>query len=520
MNNRDLLLTVDNGTQSLKAMVFDLDGRLLTKEAVVFGKPYFSKQPGWAEQDPDFFWQALCQASQKLWQHHPTLKERIAGVCLTTQRGTIVCVDRKGKPVCPAILWLDQRKTYGQPPLSGVWGIVFYLLRARDTIAFFQAEAKVNWIRTHQPFIWKKIHKILLLSGYLNYKLIGRFMDSIGSQVGYLPFDYKQLKWAPDWDWKWKCLGMHRSLLPDLLPPGQILGTVCAQASDASGIPAGLPVLAGAADKACEVIGSGSLTPAIGCLSFGTTATINVTHKKYIEAVPFLPPYPSAVPGYHLIEVQVYRGYWMVNWFKEEFGFPECQKAALEGIDPEKLFDNLIDNVPPGSMGLILQPYWTPGIKLPGPEAKGAIIGFGDVHTRAHIYRSILEGLAYALREGKDRIEKKTGIPISSLRISGGGSQSRHAMQLTADIFGLPTIRPHIYETSGLGAALDAAVGLGFYPDFVSAVKAMTHLGDVFEPHIQTHRIYDALYKDVYKKMYKRLKPLYERIREITGYPL
>ena len=170
-------------------------------------------------------------------------------------------------------------------------------------------------------------------------------------------------------------------------------------------------------------------------------------------------------------------------------------------------------------MGLMLQPYWTPGLKMPGPEAKGAVIGFGDIHTRAHLYRSILEGLAYALREGKERIEKRSGTAINALRVSGGGSQSRSALQLTADIFGLPTGRPHIYETSGLGAAIDAAVGLGLHPDFKSAVDAMTHVGEVFEPDPQNHTLYDALYHDVYQKMYRRLKPLYERIREITGYP-
>jgi len=125
----------------------------------------------------------------------------------------------------------------------------------------------------------------------------------------------------------------------------------------------------------------------------------------------------------------------------------------------------------------MLQPYWTPGIKVPGPEAKGAMIGFGDVHTRAHMYRAILEGLAYALREGKERIEKRSGVAITELRISGGGSQSDAAMQLTADIFGLPTSRPHIYETSGLGAAIDAAVGLGLHPDFDTAIRAMTRIG-------------------------------------------
>jgi len=334
-----------------------------------------------------------------------------------------------------------------------------------------------------------------------------------------IPFDYKGLRWAPDWDWKWKVLPVERELLPELIPPGQTLGSISRKAAEETGIPEGLPLIAAAADKACEVIGSGSLEPSIGCLSYGTTATINVTSRKYVEAVPLLPPYPSAVPDYYAIEVQIYRGFWMVSWFKKEFGYLEEREASLQGVTPETLFDKLVDDIPPGSMGLVLQPYWTPGVKLPGPEAKGAIIGFGDVHTRGHIYRAILEGLGYALREGKERIEKRTHIPIKSLRVSGGGSQSRNAMQLTADIFGLPTARPHIYETSGLGAAIDIAVGLGLHSDFESAVKTMTHVGEVFEPNRENQELYEQLYNDVYQKMYKRLKPLYERIREITGYP-
>ena len=518
MITKDLILAIDNGTQSLKALIFDLEGRLLSKEMVPF-TPYFSDQPGWAEQDPEVFWQTLCQACQMLWQRKDVDKSRIAGVALTTQRATVVNVDQKGKPLRPAILWLDQRKTYGLPPVGGIWGAIFSVAGLRKTVAYLQEEAEANWIRTYQPEIWEKTHKYLLLSGYLTYRLIGEFVDSVGSQVGYIPFDYKRQRRSASWDWKWRVLPFEPTLLPELKPPGQILGGITAAASEATGIPEGLPLVAAAADKACEVIGSGSLASHIGCLSYGTTATINVTHKKYIEPIPLLPAFPSAIPGYYAVEVQVYRGYWMVNWFKQEFGHPELQEAAKQGLEPEALFDKLVDDIAPGSMGLMLQPYWTPGLKSPGPEAKGAIIGFGDVHTRAHLYRSILEGLAYALREGKERIERRSGTPITSLRISGGGSQSRNAMQLSADIFGLPTAKPHVYETSGLGAAIDAAVGLGLHEDFKSAVKNMTHVGEVYEPDQKNQRLYDALYHDVYKKMYKRLKPLYERIREITGYP-
>jgi len=147
------------------------------------------------------------------------------------------------------------------------------------------------------------------------------------------------------------------------------------------------------------------------------------------------------------------------------------------------------------------------------------VIGFGDVHTRAHLYRALLEGLSYGLREGADRISQRSHEPIEQIRVTGGGAVSDPAVQLTADIFGLPAIRPHVIETSGLGAAIDAAVGLGLHPTFETAIAAMTRPGESFEPNPTNQLIYDELYQRVYLRMYSQLKPLYEEIRDITGYP-
>jgi sugar (pentulose or hexulose) kinase len=518
---RDLILAIDYGTQSVRALVFDLQGNLVAKSRVPI-ESYFSLHPGWAEQHPQYFWENLVLACQQLWEKDTpgaSLRERIAGMALTTQRSTLINLDENGKPLRPAIVWLDQRRTLGQKPVGGWWGLAFRLAGMTETVAYLQAEAEANWIRTHQPEIWAQTEKYLYLSGYLLYRLTGRYIDSVGSQVGYMPFDYKGLRWAGASDWKWQAVPMNPKVLPELVPPSGLLGEITSEAARETGIPAGLPVIAAAADKACEVIGAGCLEPHIGCLSYGTTATINTTHRRYIEVIPLIPPYPAAVPGAYSLEMQIYRGYWMVSWFKQEFGRHEQILADEQGIEAEELFDNLVNSVPPGSMGLILQPYWSPGLKVPGPEAKGAIIGFGDVHTRAHLYRAILEGLAYALREGKERSERRSKIPITELRVSGGGSQSDAALQLTADIFGLQTARPHLYETSGLGAAIDATVGLGMHPDFDTAVAEMTRVSRVFEPDLANHRIYDELYKNVYVQLYRRLKPLYEQIREITGYP-
>jgi len=310
----DYILALDNGTQSV---------------------PYVSPKPGWAEQDPEYYWHSLCQACHALWQQTDVPREAIAGVALTTQRATMVNVDATGRPLRPAIVWLDQRRTEGLKPVGGIWGLLFRLAGMSETVAYLQAEAEANWIRTHQPDIWRKTHKYLLLSGYLTYRLTGRFVDSVGCQVGYLPFDYKRRSWARAWDWKWRAVPMDPSLLPELVPPAAPLGSITGPASEATGIPKGLPLIAAAADKACEVIGAGGLYPHIGCLSYGTTATINTTHRRYIEVIPLIPPYPSAVPGHYSLEIQIYRGFWMVSWFKEEFGHLERWLANERGVEPD-----------------------------------------------------------------------------------------------------------------------------------------------------------------------------------------
>jgi sugar (pentulose or hexulose) kinase len=509
------VLAIDCGTQSIRALVFDPKGNLAAVSRVPI-EPYYSTAPGLAEQDPQVFWNALCQACQKLWDSGKISKESLAAVSLTTQRSTVINVDSNGKPLRPAIVWLDQRQAQEIPPVKGFWGFAFKLAGAQPTVEYLQRECEANWIVHNQPEIWKKTHKYLYLSGYLTYLLTNRFVDSIGSQVGYMPFDYKTQSWASKNHWYWQALAIEPEKLPDLVAVGQSLGKISPEAAQTTGIPEGLPLIAAAADKACEVLGAGSLEPNVACLSYGTTATINTTHHKYIEIIPLIPPYPAAVPDLYNMELQIYRGYWMVSWFKHEFGLPEQNLADEAGIEPENLFDDLVNSVPPGSQGLVLQPYWSPGLRNPGPEARGAIIGFSDVHTRAHIYRAILEGLAYALREGKERTEKRSKVTIDQIRVAGGGSQSDAAMQLTADIFGLPVSRPHLYEASGLGAAIDAAVGVGLHPDFTTALKSMTRLGQTFIPDYKAHQVYDQLYNEVYLHMYNRLQPFYKAMQHIT----
>ncbi len=513
----DLILAIDAGTQSIRAGLVDLTGTIhgFVKTPI---EPYFSKQPGWAEQDPEYYWQQLCETTQQLLADEPDRRERIVAVTLTTQRATMLNLDRDGQPLRPAIVWLDQRKA----DMSAVVpGFAVPLLKASGKypiVEYATQFSRSNWIRQNEPDIWERTDKFVFLSGFFTRRLTGELNDSVGNVIGPVPFDVKKSDWAGKFDLKWRLFPIEREKLPDLLPPTQILGHVTAEAAEQTGIPSGLPMVAASNDKACDVIGSGCLTPDQGCVSFGTTATINTQTDQYVELRPMLPPYPSAVPGEYYTEVNVVRGLWMVSWFKEEFGLQERLTAAESGQAPEDLLEELVRDVPPGSQGLICQPYWAPGPDLE-PYAKGAVFGFGDVHTRAHLYRAILEGIVFALKEGAELTEKKNGVAIRELRATGGGSRSDSIMQMTADIFDLSVHRAHTPETSVIGAAVDAAVGIGAYPDVATAVQAMTRVGETFTPIPANRDLYGELYSDVYTKSYDRLRPLYRDIQRITGYP-
>lgn len=515
--HNELILSIDAGTQSIRAALVDLNGtiRALVKTPI---EPYFSNYPGWAEQHPEYYWEMFCKTCLNLFDKTIEQKDNIQGVTLTTQRGTMINVDKNGKPLRPAIIWLDQRKADTSGFLPSVARHLLKLINYLDLVNGAIQNCDANWVRQNQPEIWEKTYKYLFLSGYFTYKLTGNFIDSSANMVGYVPFNIKKGQWAHRLDPRWRLFPIEKEKLPEIVTPSELLGHITGKASEETGISRGLPVIAAANDKACEILGSGCTTPETVCISLGTTATVNTQNAKYVALRPFWPAFPSAIPGQYYTEVAVLRGTWMITWFKEEFGFQERLESLEKKTSPEELFEKLIKDVPPGSMGLVLQPYWMPGPEL-ASYTKGSIIGFGDVHTRAHLYRAIIEGLVFALKEGAQLTEKKNKVPITKIVVSGGGSQSNSIVQITADIFGLPVQKLHTHETSALGAAIDAAVGLRLYPDFHSAVKEMTRIGEVFEPIDENKKLYRELYDRVYTRIYSRLLPLFKNIQDITGYP-
>ncbi len=510
---RDKVLAIDVGTQSARALVFDGAGSLVDSVQVVYGEPYHSPHPGWAEQDADYYWEQLATACKRLWNNGRATPDEIAALALTTQRATVVVVDEKGKPLRPAILWLDQRQADTVPRIGGLWGLLLRVVGVRATVRALQAHAEINWLREREPDLWRRARRFLFLSGYLTHKLTGEYKDSVASLVGYAPFDYRTQRWPRASHWMWRAIPVDRAWLPDLVPPGEMIGAITEEAARATGLPERVPVIATASDKACETLGVGCMEAHQGCIGYGTTATISVNSSRYLEPIFLQPAYPSAIAGQYNLEIQVFRGFWLISWFKAQFAKEDIRAAAELGVPAERMLDEQIVDIEAGCLGLTVQPFWSPGVRYPGGEARGAMIGFSAAHTKAHVYKAILEGLAYSMRAGRERIERTIGAPLTEVYVCGGGSQSDQMMQITADVFGMTVVRTAVHEAAGLGAAILASVGAGLHPDVATAVKAMVRPGSDFHPAPERARMYDRLYRQIYSRMYRRLRPLYRSLR-------
>ena len=230
----ELILAIDAGTQSIRAALIDLKGAIrdLVKTPI---EPYFSERPGWAEQRPEYYWEMLCKTCRQLLAQSREPKESILCATLTTQRGTMINVDRNGKPLRPAIVWLDQRKADPRNFIPSLFKPFLKALNYLDLAEGVVQDCEANWIKQNQPEIWGKTHKYLFLSGYFTYQLTGEFVDSSGNMVGYIPFNVKTGQWAHKLDPKWRLFPIEREKMPELRKPTELLGHITGKASEETG---------------------------------------------------------------------------------------------------------------------------------------------------------------------------------------------------------------------------------------------------------------------------------------------
>jgi sugar (pentulose or hexulose) kinase len=509
-----LILTFDMGTQSARALLVNSKGWIVYKAQKTYEKPYFAKRPGWAEQRAEFYWENICQTSRELKAKAAQDWGNIIAVTCSTIRDTVLCLDHNYRPLRDMILWNDERKAGNLPPISPLLSMVIRATGMREGIELQRQKSSSNWIIHHEPEIWDKTYKFVLVSAWLTYKFCGTLVDSSASTIAHMPFDPKTRTWMKQQDLRRGIFDIGDDKLYDLVEPETVMGNITAECARATGIKEGLPLIATGSDKGCETLGLSGLGHHKAVLSFGTTATVQLSTRHYMEPLPYMPAYPAVVSGWYNPEIEIYRGYWLLSWFKREFAAKEVAEAAHLGVSAEKLLDDRLKEIKPGCDGLILQPYFTPGVDM--PFAKGAIIGFSDIHTRIHLYRAIIEGINFALMEGMRNMEKRGKMKITELYAAGGGSQSPEVCRITASMFGLPLYRSQTHEVTAIGSSIVGFKAMGIFSSYDEAIKAMVHIKDEFLPNPAEHQIYENLYGEIFTKIFGKLSPLYHELQKIA----
>lgn len=503
------ILVIDIGTQSLRASIVSSTGEIMAISKRKYEVPYLSPEKGFAEQDVEYYLNEMAKATNNLYDDHSEYMNSVSGVVVDVFRDSSVILDENKKPIRNAILWMDQRVTKLNMK-NHTWyeRLLFRVIGMTDTVKYNAERTATFWLMEHEKENWARMKYYCPLGAYFNYVMTGRLAVSSADCIGHYPMNFKKGKWLGKNNIKQNVFKIPFDSHPELVPVGDIIGNITEDFSKISKIPAGLPLFACGSDKACETFGNGCIDKTSASISLGTACTVEVVDTKYSEPEKFLPSYQAPYKGSYNLEVQIYCGLWMVKWFVDNFAHEEKIEAERSGVSVESILNEKIKDIPAGSDGLVLQPYWQPGLKR--PNSKGSMVGFSNIHTKYHIYKAIYEGLAFALRDGLDEIVKKTHKKPDYLVISGGGSQSKELCQIIADVFNLRCVVVDQYETSTIGSAMAGFMDLGVFKNAKEAKENMCRFGNNIYPNEINSKIYNKLYKTVYLKMYPSLKKVYQ----------
>ena len=511
-----LVLTFDIGTQSARCLLVNKYGGFEDMEQKRYEVPYISKQPGYAEQSPGFYFDVISEMSKTLLERNSDKTERIIAVSLTCIRDTVLCLDKNRRPLRDIILWLDEREADDEGQIPPLKRALFALVGMEESVSILYRASASNWIKQNERGLWEKTDKYVMLSAYLNSLLTGKLKDSTANMIGHVPFDYKNRRWMKPGSLTRCVCDVEPEKLCELVPSGAVIGSVTDEASKKTGIPAGLPLIATGSDKGCETLGMSVIKSNQAAIAFGTTATLQMAVKDYFEPQPFMPAYPAVPNDMYNPEFEVFRGFWMISWFVEQFGAADRAEAEKQGMSVERYLDEKIKDIEPGAGGLILQPFWTPGIT--NPRASGAIVGFSDFHTRYHMYRAVIEGICMELYHGLDTMQKRSKLTVSELYAGGGGTSSPVVCQIAADVFGLPVHRIQTHEACAVGCAMSAFISKGVYKDYEDAISHMVQKKDVFIPNERNHGIYMKIYNKAYSRLASKLKSIEKHLHNFqTG---
>ncbi|MCU0465377.1 MAG: xylulokinase [Anaerolineae bacterium] len=491
------VLGIDISTTSAKALLVDEHGRVVATHSTP--QPISQPKPLWSEQNPSDWWTGVAASIRGALAEAGISGDAVAGIGLTGQMHGLVMLDADGNVLRPSILWNDQRTQAQCDAMTAAVGEE-RLIRISGSRALTGFTApKILWVRDHEPEVYARCAHVLLPKDYIRYKLTGGYAMDMSDASGTSLLDVGARRWS---DEVLAALDIPAAWMPPVYEGTALTGEVSAAAAAETGLRAGTPVVAGGGDQAAGAVGMGLAAPGQVSVTVGTSGVVFAPLAEYAyESQGRVHAFCHAIPG-------------MWHWMGVMLSAAGALQWYRDTLASDVPFDALVDeaaSAPAGSDGLLFLPYLS-GERTPHPDplARGAFIGMTTRHTRAHLTRAVLEGVAFGLKDGF-QLMSDAGLPApSDVRIAGGGARSPLWRQIIADILNVSTVTVNTVEGGAFGAALLASVGVGWFPDAASACAATITTGEPVHPSEDVAR-YAEVYS-VYREAYPALKALFPKL--------
>lgn len=499
-----LVLGIDCSTTASKAVAWDRAGIPVAEGRASLA--LLSPHPGWGEQDARDWWRATCDAVRQV--TGLVDPRRIEAICITHQRESFVPVDASGNPLRNAVLWLDERSREQLATLDRLFGHgALHELTGRPP-SLTQSLPKLLWLQEREPAVLRDAAFIVDVHAYLVHALSGQWVTSVASADPMGIVDMRRGAWATD---LLADIGLRVEQLVPLAPPGAVIAALSSAAASETDLVAGTPIVAGAGDGQVASLGAGVTGPGRAFLNLGTAIASGAVTDRY-GTDPAFRTCAGAIPGTFVLESVLRGGTATVTWFMEHFS------DAAEREDRYVRYERDAGELPPGAEGLLLVPYWNT-VMNPywDPAASGIVVGWTAIHRRHHLYRAILDGIAFEQRLAMEGIEASSGTPITDYVILGGGSRSALWCQIMADVLAAPVSRARSADATNLGAGVLAAWAIGWFATAEEAARSMTSLNETFMPRAAEAAAYDRLYREVYVHLFPSLRTAIDRLTALTG---
>lgn len=498
------LLGIDIGTSACKVAIFEKSGNVVA--AANGDYPVYYPREGWAEQNPEEWWSAVCSAVKKAIRKAGIVPDEIAGIGIDGQSWSAIAMDKDGNVLTNTPIWMDTRAQSICDRLNEEIGADKIFEVSGNSLQPSYTTAKILWYKENMPEVYEKIDKILQSNSFIAYKLTGVMSQDVSQGYGLHCFDMRRAVWDED---MCRRLGIPMGFLPEICDCDHIVGTVTEKAAEEAGLAAGIPVVAGGLDAACGTLGAGVIHPGETQEQGGQAGGMSICTDTY-KADPSLILGFHVVPGKWLLQGGTTGGGGVMRWFEREFADFERSRKEETGKSSLDQLNQIAQEVPAGSEGVVFLPYMS-GERSPiwNPYAKGVFYGLDFSKTKGHMVRACMEGVAFSLRHNLE-VAEKAGAQVKVLRAMGGSANSLLWTQIKADITGKDVVVPASDTASTLGAAILAGVGVGFYKDYEEAVSLTVKETRRHQPDPSRKEVYDKAYR-TYRELYDSLKHMMVR---------